>query len=36
VVGVPHPKTKSTDKGQLGADSVAHWAARFHSWMTSM
>lgn len=35
VVGVPHPKTKSTDKGRLVSDCVAHWAARFHSWMAS-
>jgi hypothetical protein len=36
VVGVPHPKTKSTDKGRLVLDSVDHWALRFHSWMASM
>ncbi|MGZ5010165.1 MAG: Tn7-like element transposition protein TnsE [Methylobacter sp.] len=35
VVGVPHPRTNSTDKGQLVSASVAHWAARFHSWMVS-
>jgi hypothetical protein len=35
VVGVPHPRTKSTDKGRLVSASVAHWAARFHSWMAS-
>jgi hypothetical protein len=35
-VGVPHPKTKATDMGQLGSNFVAHWAARFHSWMALM
>jgi hypothetical protein len=35
VVGVPHPKTKSMDKGRLVSASVVHWATRFHSWMAS-
>lgn len=31
--GIPHPQTKSVDKGKLHEESIEHWAARFHSWM---
>ena len=34
--GIPHPQTKSVDKGKLHEESIEHWAARFHSWMTSI
>jgi len=34
--GIPHPKTKSTDKGLLESASVARWAARFRSRMVEM
>ncbi|AOM98233.1 hypothetical protein PWO74_003601 [Escherichia coli] len=34
--GIPHPQTKSVDKGKLHEESTEHWAARFHSWMTSI
>ncbi|HAV9244120.1 Tn7-like element transposition protein TnsE [Escherichia coli] len=34
--GIPHPQTKSVDKGKLHEESIELWAARFHSWMTSI
>ena len=34
--GIPHPQTRSVDKGKLPEESIEHWAARFHSWMTSI
>ncbi|WP_370550526.1 Tn7-like element transposition protein TnsE [Edwardsiella tarda] len=34
--GIPHPQIKSVDKGKLHEESIEHWAARFHSWMTSI
>ncbi|MEI4944380.1 Tn7-like element transposition protein TnsE [Aeromonas caviae] len=34
--GIPHPQTKSVDKGKLPEKSIEHWATRFHSWMTSI
>ena len=34
--GVPHPKSSSTDKGLLDADSMAHWADRLHHSMFTM
>ncbi|MFB2875251.1 Tn7-like element transposition protein TnsE, partial [Aeromonas jandaei] len=34
--GIPHPQTKSVDKGKLHEESIAHWAARFNSWMSSI
>ncbi len=34
--GIPHPQTKSVDKGKLPESSITHWAARFHSWMAGV
>lgn len=34
--GIPHPQTKSVDKGKLPEESIKHWAARVYSWMTSI
>ncbi|HHU4070641.1 TPA: Tn7-like element transposition protein TnsE, partial [Klebsiella quasipneumoniae] len=34
--GIPHPQTKSVDKGKLPEESIRHWATRFHSWMVSI
>ncbi len=36
MVGVPHPKTESADKGRLNPDSVLSWAVRFHARMVAM
>ena len=34
--GIPHPQTRSVDKGKLPEESIEHWAARFHSWMSTI
>lgn len=34
--GISHPKSSSSDKGLLDADSVAHWADRFYRRMKTM
>lgn len=36
VVGVPHPKTDSADKGCLRPDSISHWVARIHARLVAM
>jgi hypothetical protein len=28
--GIPHPQTRSVDKGKLPDKSIEHWAARFY------
>ena len=34
--GIPHPQTKSVNKGKLPEESIAHWARRFLSWMNGI
>ena len=34
--GIPHPQTRSVDKGKLPEESIQHWAARFYSWISTI
>ena len=36
IVGVPHPRTESENKGCLQPDSISPWASRFHARLTEM
>jgi hypothetical protein len=33
---IPHPQTRTVDKGKLPEGAIGHWAARFYSWMASI